>query len=289
MSTNRFASLLHEPSVTMIPSCYDALSARVAEVHGFPAVAVSGYDVGAALGVTEPILTASEVVAVCTSIKRVTDLALVVDVGAGFGEPIHARRAVADLALVGVDAVHIEDQIYPKRAHYFADYQEHLIPLEHMLDKIRTVREACGDGVALIGRTDAFATSGEKDAVRRIRAFVEAGVDAVMAFPRNWEEAERLPRATDAPVIYVNTHGNRVDRPILSVDQAQAMGYRALLDAHTLLFAGFDAMESAARLLAADEEPEQPIDAIAVRRRIEQVLRVPELIDVEAATVERGS
>jgi methylisocitrate lyase len=278
---NRFAALLGRDAATVVPACHDALSARVAEVHGFEAAAVSGYDAGAALGVTEPLLTASEVVAVCTQIRRTTAIPLLVDVGAGFGEPLHAARAVQDLALVGVEAVQIEDQVYPKRAHYFNDYDEQLISLEAMLAKLHAVRRAVGDAVALVARTDAFAVADEKEALRRVEAFAEAGADAVMAFPRTVEEATRLPRAVDAPVVYVNTHGNRVGRPALSARAAGELGYAAVVDAHTLLFAGFTAMEEAAARLARDDPAPE---AIGVRRRVEEVLRVDELLAIEAQT-----
>jgi 2-methylisocitrate lyase-like PEP mutase family enzyme len=282
---NAFVEVLRDPGTVVIPSVHDALTARLAAAHGFPAATLAGYDLGTSLVVTEPLLTKTEVADACAQIKRTTDIALLVDIGAGFGEPVHAAQTARDLALIGVDAVQLEDQIYPKRVHYFKDYQEHIVSLDELKTKLEWVRRGGGDDLAVVARTDAYATDGEDEALRRVQALEAEGVDAIMAFPRTLEEARRLPQETSTPVIYVNTNGNRVGRPTISGPEAAELGYSLVLDVHTLLFAAFAAMDEAARRLA--EDGVDGGDHIEVRRRVEQVLDVDGLLEIEAATVER--
>lgn len=286
--TNAFVEVLRDPDVKVIPSCHDPLTARLARLHGFPAVMVAGYDLGAALAVTEPVLTAPEMVEACRLIKRSTDITVIVDVGAGFGDPVHIAQLARDLQLIGVEAVQLEDQIYPKRVHYFKDYQEHIVPLDEMLQRVEWVKRTCGDDLAVLARTDAYATHGEDEALRRVRALAEAGADAILAFPRDAEEARRLPRSTTAPVVYVNTNGNRVNRPVLGAQEAADLGYSLLVDVHSMLFAGFAAMEAVIRELA-ETGAVEATEHIAQRRRLEEVLDVPRLLAIEEETVEAPS
>jgi 2-methylisocitrate lyase-like PEP mutase family enzyme len=268
-------------------SCYDALSARLIEEAGHDAVSISGYDVGASRGMTETLLTETELATVCRDIRRMIAIPMVVDLGAGFGDPMHVAHAVDNFRRIGVDAVHIEDQVYPKRAHYFRDYHEHVVPLDEMLGKLEHAVATAG-AMAVVGRTDTYKTHGEDEAIRRCRAFGEVGVAAVLAFPNSLDEAVRLPGEVGIPVIYVNTHGNRVGRPALTSAQAHEFGYAMLMHAHVPLFAAVRAIDKAlATLRRENAQGVDPAD-ITTRQRTEDVLRIADLWRIEAATVEAG-
>src|SRR5512136_1936926 len=105
-----------------------------------------------------------------TSSRYITSavrIPLVVDAGAGFGEPLHVMRAIKELERAGVAALHIEDQIYPKRAHYHKGI-EHIIPRQEMVAKIRAAVAARTDpDTVIIGRTDAMSTDGFAEGVER--------------------------------------------------------------------------------------------------------------------------
>lgn len=285
---NAFRAYLEGSKTAVFPGVYDALTARIAERFGFPGISVGGYDVGAVTAVTEPLLTMTEMLDAARRIKRAVKVPMIVDVGAGFGEPMHVVRMMEDVREARIEAVHLEDQIYPKRAHYFKDYREHTVSLEEFVDKIRWAKTAGGDEVVVIARTDTFKTEGAVEAVRRARAALEAGADGVLAFPNSMEEAAAFPREVPGPVIYVNTHGNRVGRPRLTQDDAQRMGYRILIETHVFLFAAFDAMTAIAKTHAGDR-PFEVADAIETRRRVEEILKVQKLVDIESATVEGRS
>jgi methylisocitrate lyase len=285
---NKFKELLASGRLLLAAGCQDALSARFAERYGFDVALLGGYDLGAALCITEPLITETETVLEARYITRAVSIPLLVDIGAGYGEPMHVVRTIEDLKQVGVAAVQLEDQIYPKRAHYYADYTEHLLPLEEMLEKLHWAKEAAGDDVFILGRTDAFKTDGADEAIRRARAFFEAGVDAVTAFPNTLEEAEAFPKSVDGPVFYGNTHGNRIGRPMLTPDQAEAFGYAMHWDCHGLLFSAFAAMEQAAESFTKEHGWQFGFDTIALRQRCDEMAGVPRLLAIERETVERS-
>jgi methylisocitrate lyase len=113
----RLRELLNKPGFINALGIWDSYTARVAESLGIQCVHLGGYQLGAHLVVSEPLTTLTEV---CNTVRYITSavkIPLVVDAGAGFGEPLHVMRAVREIERAGAAGLHIEDQIYPKRAH----------------------------------------------------------------------------------------------------------------------------------------------------------------------------
>src|SRR5712672_4586503 len=119
-----------------MPSAATPLEGRLAEAMGVQVVYTGGYVTGASRAITEPLLTMDEQVRVAGEVARAVEVPLIADAGAGFGEPLHTMRTVREFAAAGVAGIHIEDQLYPKRAHYHA-YQVHAVPLADFVAKIR--------------------------------------------------------------------------------------------------------------------------------------------------------
>src|SRR5437764_1263212 len=213
--TTRMRRLLERSGLIVVPVCFDPLTARIAAQAGFECVGLAGYALGSHLAVSEPLMTMTEVVDASRRITASIDVPLKVDVGAGYGDPLHVTRTVRELEKAGVAAIHLEDQVFPKRAHYHRDYREHTISAEEMADKIRFACQARSDpDFVVIARTDTMRTDGYDEGVRRARLYAEAGADAVMLFPNTLEEARRAPRDCGVPLNYVNSPGNRVGRPV---------------------------------------------------------------------------
>jgi 2-methylisocitrate lyase-like PEP mutase family enzyme len=272
-----------------LPSCPDPFTARIAEDAGFEAVALGGYAMGAGTTITEPLLTMSEVVESSRRIVQAVDIPLVVDGGAGFGDPMHTMRTVRELEGVGVAAVHIEDQIFPKRAHYHREYREHIIPAEEMATKISYATRARRDpGFVVIARTDAMQTDGYQEGVRRANLYADAGADMVMIFPKTLEEATNAPRDCKAPLIYVNSTGNRTQRPILTSRQLADLGYAACMDAISVVITQYlavrDLMASLRRSGRADLDDAAAREA---RLQIERLIGLETYYRIEEETVER--
>lgn len=177
-------AMLARKEVILAPGAWDALTALIVESLGFKACYMGGWVTGAHLGITEPRTTLTEMVANAAWATKAIKIPLIVDADAGFGDPLHTMRCVKEFEFAGVSAIHIEDQLFPKRAHYHKGIK-HTVPLEEMLEKLHAALEARTDpDFVIIARTDARGEVGGslKETIRRCQAFAEAGVDAIQPF-----------------------------------------------------------------------------------------------------------
>jgi 2-methylisocitrate lyase-like PEP mutase family enzyme len=289
--TTRFRALVARPGLIVAPACFDPLTARIAAGLGFECIALGGYAVGAASAISEPLMTMTEVVAVARRITACIDVPLIVDAATGFGEPLHVMRTVREFERAGVAAIHVEDQIFPKRAHYHRDYREHTVSAEEMIDKIRFACQARQDpDFAIIARTDTMRTEGYDEGIRRARLYAEAGADLVMLFPNTAEEAASAPRECPVPLVYVNSSGNRVGRPVYPSQELEQFGYKINYDAISVTIASFQATSALLRHLKETGLTGLNLaEAIAARKGIEDTIGLEEHYAVEEQTVERPS
>ncbi|MFN8634542.1 MAG: isocitrate lyase/PEP mutase family protein [Chloroflexota bacterium] len=289
--TTRFRQLVARPGLVIAPACFDPLTARIAAATGFECIALGGYALGSASAISEPLMTMTEVVDAARRITACVDVPLIVDAATGFGDPLHVMRAVREFERAGVAAIHIEDQVFPKRAHYHRDYREHTVSAEEMVDKVRFACQARRDpDFAIIARTDTMRTDGYDEGVRRARLYAEAGADLVMLFPNSADEAARAPGDCPVPLVYVNSSGNRVGRPVYPTQELERLGYKICYDAISVTIASFQATS---RLLRTLKETGltglDPAEAIAGRKAIEDTIGLEEHYAVEEQTVERPS
>jgi 2-methylisocitrate lyase-like PEP mutase family enzyme len=184
---------------------------------------------------------------------------------------------------------HIEDQYFPKRAHYHKGV-EHIISIEEMVVKIRAAVRARQDkDFLIIARTDAMRTDGFDEGVKRGNAYAKAGADMVMCFPNSVEESQRAPKEIHAPLVYVNSQGNRLGRPIFSVQEFADMGWKMVVEAITAPLVAFQALKRTYGQLA--REGRTTLDQAemqAVRQEIEDLIGLEEYYAIEAETVERA-
>lgn len=281
--------LLQSEPVVVAPVCYDPLTARLVESLGFKAAYLGGFALGAVTCLTEPLTNMVEMAEHARRIARRIRIPLIIDGDAGFGEPIHTMRAIQEFEWGGVAGTHIEDQWYPKRAHYHKGV-EHIIPIDEMAMKIRAAVQARQDkDFLIIARTDAMRTHGYDEGVKRGNAYVEAGADMVMCFPNSVEESRRAPKDIHAPLAYVNSQGNRLGRPIFSVQEFAEMGWKMVVEAITAPLVAIQALKRTYGQLA--REGRTTLDQAemqAVRKEIEDLIGLEEYYAIEAATVERG-
>ena len=287
-TTRRLREMLDAPGLIRAVNIYDPLTARIAENVGFQALALGGFQLGAHLCTTEPLLTMTEVMDSARYICQAVNVPLKVDCGAGFGEPVHVHRTVREAESAGIACIHIEDQFYPKRAHYHRGI-EHVIPAEEMVDKIKAAVEARSDpDFVIVGRTDAMRTDNVEEGIKRGNLYAEAGCDMVEVFPNNLEEARLVPREVNAPAIYVNSPGNRLGRPILSWRELEDMGYKMVLDATTAAIAAAQAVRDVFAAYIETGRPQFDHEtAIQAREWIEGIIGLPELYRIEERTTER--
>ena len=291
--STKLRALLREKTFLHMPSVYDPLGARLVQSLGYEAAYVGGYVSGAATAITEPQLTMSEQLELAADVAQAIAIPLIVDGGAGFGDALHTMRMVRECIRAGIAGVHIEDQLYPKRAHYHK-YVVHGVPVEEFVEKIgfacRQRDEADADFV-VIARTDTCRALGLDEASMRINRAADVGADMGLLFPRNPAEAERAPRLCRLPLIYVQSRGNRDGRPLFSRQDLQQMGYAACIEAQVVLCTAFHFLKRALTELRETgrytgvSEPQ----FVAARQEIEDLIDLAKHYEIEAQTVEKRS
>jgi 2-methylisocitrate lyase-like PEP mutase family enzyme len=291
--TRRLRELIASGRFLYMPSAATPLEGKLAEAAGCPVVYTGGYVTGASRAITEPLLTMDEQVQVAGEVARAVAAPLVADAGAGFGEPLHTMRTVREFASAGVAGIHIEDQLYPKRAHYHG-YQVHAIPRDDFVAKIRYAcrqRDETDRDFVVIARSDTAREFGLDEAIGRINAAAAVGADLGLVFPRNRAEAVAAPRLATVPLIWVQSRGNRDGRPILPLGELEALGYRGCIDAQILLGTAFHFMKRALAEIVASGSYGGISDAefTALRKEIEDLIGLDAYYKIEAATVEPDS
>ncbi|MBX6342311.1 MAG: isocitrate lyase/phosphoenolpyruvate mutase family protein, partial [Thermomicrobiaceae bacterium] len=222
----RLREALARPGALVVPGAVDALNARLVEEAGFDAVYATGAGIAnALLGLPDlGLATMSEILEQVRRIVAAVSIPVVADVDTGYGNPLNVYRTVQEFERAGVAAIQIEDQVSPKRCGHFSGKE--VIPEEEMIRKIAAAREARrDDALVLIARTDALATHGLDEAVRRGRAYAAAGADLIFVeAPRSDAELAALPPAIPAPLVANMTEGGLT--PLHSAAELAAMGYK---------------------------------------------------------------
>jgi len=173
----RLRELIGRPEILGVPGAHNGLAGMLAKEAGFEALYISGGAVTATLGLPDlGVLTLEELCFITRTVSRSTDLPLIVDGDTGYGEVLNVMRTVKELERAGAGALHIEDQVLPKKCGHLND--KRLIAPEDHAAKIAAARRAA-DHMVIIARTDAAAVEGLDGAIRRANLYVEAGADVV--------------------------------------------------------------------------------------------------------------
>ncbi len=267
---------------------YDPITARLAEKVGFDAVALGGWQHGASLCQPEPTLTMTEVVGDAHKITKAISIPLKVDCGAGFGEAVHVTRTIREVEAANIACIHIEDQVFPKRAHYHR-FEEQVVPLEEILTKLKAALAARRGDLVLVGRTDAVHVHGVAEGIRRGNLFAEIGCDMVEVFPNTLDELILIGKEVKAPLVYVNSPGSRKGRPVLSWKQLEDYGYRFCIDSTCVMISALDGVRNSLEYYIKKGEPPQHVAANKdMRTYIESLIGLEEYYDIEAKTLGLG-
>lgn len=241
--------LLEGPDLLIAPTCFDALSARLAHEAGFPVGFMSGAAVAATrLGMPDTgLITASEMADQLRYIcGAVPGLPVIGDGDTGYGNAMNVRRTVSDYARAGAACIMIEDQVTPKRCGHFEGKQ--VVSRDEARMKVRAAVDAAREaGILVLARTDARAVHGFEAALERCRDFEEEGADIVfLEAPTSEEELREFVRAARQPAMANIVEGGKT--PVVPPHRLHEIGVK-LVVYHPMLFASIRAMQDALRAL----------------------------------------
>lgn len=226
------------------PGAYDGIGARMIEQAGFDAVYMTGAGTSAARGYPDfGLLTMDEMVGNAAVMARSIAIPLIADADTGYGNELNVTRTVREFEARGVAAIHIEDQVAPKRCGHL-DGKE-VVSYEEFVSKIRAAVEARrSSDFVVIARTDARAVHGLDEAIRRANAALEAGADmAFVEATQTLEEVASVPQRVHGPCLLNVVPGGRT--PIFDLREAETMGYKLAILPGLMLKATLEAGDAA--------------------------------------------
>lgn len=270
MSASRLRALLETGDTIVAPFVYDGLQARLAERTGFEAIYMTGFGTAASKGMPDVgLLTMSEMVSQAATLAAAVSLPVIADADTGYGSPLNVARTVREYERAGVAAIHIEDQVWPKRCGFLAGKE--VIALSQMTPKVRAAKDARVDSdFVIIARTDALQPEGWDAAEERARAYYDAGADLV--FVDGIHSRDDLDtyqkRLGDLPCLYNGS--------LEPTHELASRGFRIVIHAGTMMKI-FEAIRAAMEELKSTGTVEPPLGGPTFRDMVD-VLGVDEAL-----------
>jgi methylisocitrate lyase len=223
----RFRALLERPGILQLPGTHNGMAALQAKATGFDALYLSGAGMSSSMGLPDlGVITVDEVCFFIRQVARASGLPVLVDGDTGYGEALNVMHMVRAFEEAGAAAVHIEDQILPKKCGHLNNKK--LADPHDMAAKVAAAAKARRD-LFVIARTDAAASEGIDGAVARARRYLEAGADAI--FPEALTNAEMFRAFAKAmPGVKLLANMTEFGRtPFFTASEFEAMGYRMVI------------------------------------------------------------
>lgn len=248
-------SLLAQGGIIQAPGAPDALTARLIRQAGFPAIYMTGFGATASRVGTPDLglLTQTEMTTHARDMTRAVDIPVIADADTGYGGPANIARTVEEYVQAGVAAIHLEDQMAPKRCGQLAGIR--LISAEENVRRLKCALAARGTrDLVLIARTDAMPAAGADEAIRRARMYQDAGVDLVFVDGiKTIAEVEAVARNVAGPKVVSIVDGN--ETVALTAQDLEQMGFHVVFYALSTLFSAVKAISETLAAIRRDGTP----------------------------------
>ena len=280
----RFRNLLERPQILRMPGAHNGIAALQAARAGFEALYLSGAAMSSSMGLPDlGVITVDEVCFFIRQVARSSGLPVLVDGDTGYGEALNVMHMVRAFEEAGAAAVHLEDQLLPKKCGHLNDKK--LAPPHDMAAKVAAAAKARRN-LYIIARTDAAASEGIDGAVARARLYLEAGADAI--FPEALTSAEMFRAFAKAmPGVRLLANMTEFGRtPFFTASEFEAMGYRMVIWPVSALRAANKAQEGVYAAIQRDGGTQNVIDRMQTRQELYDTIRYHEYEALDASLVQ---
>ncbi|MGB3500843.1 MAG: oxaloacetate decarboxylase [Mesorhizobium sp.] len=280
--TRRLRQALAAERAVMAPGVVDAMYARLVAEAGYEAMYMTGAGTSATrLGYPDVgLLTMTEMVDNATRIADASDVPLIADADNGFGGPLNVRRAIQLYERGGVAAIHMEDQVLPKRCGHLAGKQ--LISTADMVAKVKAAVDARIDqDFVVIARTDALAVDGRNAAFDRAEAYREAGADVIFIESPGLDDLAHIaPRFPGIPLLYNMATSGKT--PFLTRSEIEALGFKLIIYPNWLLLSACEAARQTLQVLKKEETIASIAPNVMSFKQFFDTARMAEVQELEA-------
>jgi methylisocitrate lyase len=266
----RFRALLDRPQILQMPGAHLGIAALLAKKQGFEALYMSGAAMSATMGLPDlGMITVDEVAFHIRQVARSAGLPMLVDGDTGYGEALNVMHMVRVFEEAGAGAVHLEDQLLPKKCGHLNDKK--LADARDMAAKVAAARKARRH-LYLIARTDAVASEGMDAAIDRAKLYLEAGADAIFPEALHTREmfaefARRMPGVT---LLANMTEFGRT--PFLTAQEFQDLGYAMVIWPVSHLRVAARAMETLYTAIRTDGGTQNMLGAMQTRAELYETI-----------------
>lgn len=279
----RFRAGLERPGIFQLPGAHNGQAAIQARNAGFDGLYLSGAAMTASMGLPDlGIITVDEVAFFVRQIARASGLPLLVDGDTGYGEALNVMHMVRTFEDAGAGAVHLEDQILPKKCGHLNG--KNLVPAIDMATKVAAARKAARD-IVIVARTDAAGVEGFDAAVDRAKMYVDAGADAIFPEALNTREMfEKFAHAVpNVPLLANMTEFGKT--PFYTATEFEQMGYKMVIWPVTSLRV---ANKAQAELYASIKEhggAHKYVDRMQTRQELYDVIGLHDFEELDASII----
>jgi methylisocitrate lyase len=279
----RFRELLDRNQILRLPGAHNGQAGIQARNAGFEALYLSGAAMTASMGIPDlGIITVDEVSFFVRQIARASGLPVLVDGDTGYGEALNVMHMVRTFEDAGAGAVHLEDQLLPKKCGHLNDKK--LADARDMAAKVAAARKARRD-LVVIARTDAAASEGIDGAIARAKLYLEAGADAI--FPEALTDVEMFRAFAKAmPGVKLLANMTEFGRtPHLTASEFEALGYGMVIWPVSSLRVANKAQEELYATLARDGSTKAMLDRMQTRQELYETIDLPGYEALDASIV----
>ena len=279
----RFRALVERGGIARLPGAHNGMAALQAKAAGFEGLYLSGAAMTASMGIPDlGIITVDEVAFFIRQIARAAGLPLLVDGDTGYGEALNVMHMVRTFEEAGAGAVHLEDQLLPKKCGHLNDKK--LADARDMAAKVAAAAKARRH-LYIVARTDAAASEGIDGAVARAKLYMEAGADAI--FPEALTTAEMFrefaARMPGVPLLANMTEFGRT--PFFTASEFEEMGYRMVIWPVSSLRVANKAQEKLYAALARDGSTQAMLGEMQTRAELYETIGLGQYEALDASIV----
>lgn len=280
----RFRTLVERDGIVQMPGAHNGMAALQARAAGFEALYLSGAAMTASMGIPDlGFITVDEVSFFVRQVARASGLPVLVDGDTGYGEALNVMHMVRTFEDAGAGAVHIEDQLLPKKCGHLNDKK--LADAHDMAAKVAAAARARRH-LYLIARTDAAASEGMDGAVARAKLYVEAGADAI--FPEALTTADMFKefarRMPGVPLLANMTEFGKT--PFFTASEFETMGYRMVIWPVSSLRVANKAQEKLYAAIRRDGSTKTMLGEMQTRAELYDMIGLKEFEALDASIVE---
>jgi len=262
----------------LAPGVFDGLSAKLVEQANFSIAYASGGAIARSHGLPDMgLLSLKEIIERMVQIVDAVSIPVIADADNGYGNALNTYHAAQAFMRAGVAGIHLEDQSLPKRCGHYDDKK--IIPAAEFVQKLKAAKQAVGDDLYLIARTDAIAVEGLAAAIARAHVYAEAGADMIfIEAPISEAQIETIAKEVPYPKLLNMFYSGKT--PIVPLAKLKTLGYQLVIVPSDLQRAAIKAMQQTLNVIRQEGHTETIKEDLVTFKQREAIIGTENYLEI---------